>query len=206
MSRWKYISLMTLLLATIGFFSWRWFVSPLPSDEYMIMHLKEHKADYDELIFGYIDAKQRGNDAMKGWLSSFKKTEMQHRIKAKDEMVKSEDSQWYGGIEIHSPDKFTVKSIEFHLEGATNISMREGSIIWKTYEYFPEDQMLTEGKSLCPVGTGKKCLGEMNIEVLPSLNGFPLFSGASGDRDRRCGSYARKLDDHWFLVSSKACL
>ncbi len=203
------ISFVATVGITASIFSWHWFINPLPSDEYMIEHLEQNRDEYDELIAGYIEAKQRGNDAMKSWLTSPRKVALQHKVQARDERVNPEESQWHGGIEVNSglgDRKKIVYSMEFHLAGATTRSIREGSTIWKSYWYFPEAQPLTSGKSLCTSGSGKQCLGKMNIEVLPSLNNYPLFSGVSGDRERWCGSYMRQMDEHWFLAFSKACL
>ncbi|MEZ5538784.1 MAG: hypothetical protein R3E63_02250 [Pseudomonadales bacterium] len=174
------ISFVATVGITASIFSWHWFINPLPSDEYMIEHLEQNRDEYDELIAGYIEAKQRGNDAMKSWLTSPRKVALQHKVQARDERVNPEESQWHGGIEVNSglgDRKKIVYSMEFHLAGATTRSIREGSTIWKSYWYFPEAQPLTSGKSLCPSGSGKQCLGKMNIEVLPSLNNYPLFSG-----------------------------
>lgn len=203
------VSLAMLLLITSTTFAWNWFVSPLPSDESMIEHFNKHRAEYEDLASGYIKAKSEGNEAMKAWLDNPRKMELQKTIKAKDERVNPESSQWYGGVVANSGSgdrKKIIYSMEFHFADSAKHSIREHSIIWKSYWYFPEPQSMTVGKSRCPAGTSKRCLGQMDIEVLPSLNAYPLFAGIWGDRERWCGSYMRRIDDHWFLASSKACL
>jgi hypothetical protein len=207
--KYRLASLGLLGIITAATFAWNWFVSPLPSDEYMIEHFNQHRAEYEELVAGYIKAKSQDNEAMKVWLDNPRKIELQRAVKAKDERVNPESSQWYGGIELNAglgDRKEIVHSMEFHVTGATSNSIREHSIVWKSYWYFLEAQSLTKGKSLCPASSDKLCLGQMNIEVLPSLNHYPLFAEIGGDRERWCGSYMRQLDDHWFLASSKACL
>jgi hypothetical protein len=199
---WRRSIMAVCILISVAVFAWNWFVNPLPSDEVMIKHFNEHRAEYEELIAGYISAEQQGNEGMKVWLSSPRKFELQHAVKAKDERLSQEVIQWNGGIEVHTglgDRKHIVYAMTFHFEGAAKNSIRENSVIWKSYDYFADVQPLTN----CSADSSKQCLGRTRTSVLSSLNGYPLFPATGSEA---CGSFLRRLDNHWFLRNSKACL
>jgi hypothetical protein len=193
------------IFSAVAVFSWKWFVNPLPNDEYMISHFNNNRAAYEELVSGYVDARSKGEDAMKLWLKSPRKIELQRLVKAKDDTFNSESTQWDGGIVANSPvgdRKKTIYSMEFHIEGGSASSIREGSVIWKSYWYF-SDQQQQISDEFCWINTkAKKCLAGTMIGILESLDAYPLFPGS----DTWCGNYMRQINENWFVGYTKACL
>lgn len=193
-----------LLMMACVFFLWKWFIGPLPRDAEMIEYLHKNMSSYDELISGYIYAGGKGNEGMKTWINDKRKVELQRLVKAKDEMVSPESSQWYGGIIVHygvGRNKEKINAIEFRIEGGSAILFREKSIGWKSYWYFIDPPELTDSEKCINNGKANKCLSGSMIGVMPSLDNYPLFPGSYD----WCGSYMRQIDSHWFIRYVKGC-
>ena len=193
------------IFSAMAVFLWKWFVNPLPNDEYMISHFNNNRSAYEELVSGYVDARSKGEDAMKLWLKSQRKIELQRLVKAKDDTFKSESTQWDGGIVANSPvgdRKKTIYSMEFHIEGGSTSSIRERSVIWKSYQYYSTPPELTHEGFCRNHDKADRCLNKSNTGVLSSLDGYQFFT----DAERGCGGYVRQINAHWFIRYVKACL
>ena len=202
---WRLVIFGVGIVAAVMFFLWKWFFNSLPSDEYMIDHFKKNRAAYEELVAGYIDAQSRDNDAMKSWMDSPRKMELQRLVKAKDEMVGPESSRWYGGVIplLNSKDgKKFIYSMEFHIEGGSAYSFREKSVVWKSYWYYPIPPEITASNFCKMTSRAEKCFARTMTGILPGLDSYPLFP----DSEPWCGSYARQIDTQWFIGYTKACL
>lgn len=200
--RWGIFGVGVVIAAAIFF--WKWFVNPLPSDEYMIEHFNKNRAAYEELVAGYVDARSKDEEVMKAWMGNPRKMELQRLVKAKDDMVNPESSQWYGGVIPHSGSgerKKIIYSVEFRIESGAASSLREKSIVWKSYWYFPEPPKLTYDGFCRKNSKAERCLNKSNTGILNNLDGYPMFPHA----ERGCGDYMRKIDEHWFIRYVKAC-
>lgn len=201
---WRWRALCYVLAMSVSIVAWRWFVNPLPSDEYMIEHFNKNRAAYEELVAGYIDANSKGKDAMQAWLDEPRTIELQRVVMDKEELVVTKSSQVYRGIGVNygSGKNRTINSINFSIANGSASSLLHRGVVWKEYIYYVKAPELTDD-GFCRKKNGKaeKCLNKSNTGILRSLDGYPAFS----DADAGCGDYMRQIDANWFLRYVKGC-
>lgn len=178
-------------------------VQPQPSDEYMIKHFQEHRADLEALVKAYREEHLIINPRV-----SWDATEHIKEIKRKTDVSRLHSHSsilWFenpysNNAEDYFSHKIKRESINVfrnhsynevvvELNNSTSHSVIEQKTVVKSYLHIPQVPKIEDGELLNPVGS----TGPGNMLVMNSLDKYPYDW-------ERTECFVKPLDLQWFIL------
>lgn len=179
-------------------------LTPVPSDEEMIDHFNQHRADFERYVDGFRSLHARGQTR------EWEKTEPVASLKRRANISwLSTLSMGYWIDDPYSVDGFERSKKIFQTSTLAENEARYSAIavslnddrfhsikrkyghVWKTYLHFPQAPKIDKGSLVIPPGPIHPSYIGKSYFVVDSLNHYPE------NWDGRC--HLRRLDSQWFI-------